>query len=75
MTTPLVPIWQRPASFSRSLPREWQDPEAITGLARKRPSRILRVLKFAAGVFLVLVLFYEINLLFTPEAWTEILGR
>jgi hypothetical protein len=72
---PLVPIWQRPATWNRRLPREWQRPEAITGAARKQPSRILRAFKFAGGILIALVLFYEINLIFTPGAWTALLGR
>lgn len=74
MTAPIVPVWQRPATWSRSLPRDWQRPEVLTGAVRKRPSRIGRFFKFAAGVLLALVFFYEINLIFTPGFWSAVLG-
>ncbi|MDA8178327.1 MAG: hypothetical protein M0T69_02135 [Deltaproteobacteria bacterium] len=75
MTAPrVVPMWQPPPRWNRSLPREWQRPEAITGAACKRPSRIRRALKFTGGVLVAVVLFFAINLILTPQFWA-ILGR
>ena len=75
MTTPIVPIWQRPPAWNRSLPREWQDPEAIIGLARKRPSRIRRILVFVFGVGLVVWIFFLINIMTDPRFWAAIAGE
>lgn len=75
MTAPLVPIWQRPPAWSRTLPREWQRPEAITGAARKRPSRIRRALRFASGVLLAVMFFFLVNLIFTPQFWAVVAGK
>ncbi len=66
---PLVPVWQRPASFSRTLPRDWKRPEAITGAARKRPSRTRRAFGFIFGVALAVWIFFLINFMFTPQFW------
>ncbi len=69
-----VPLWQRPASFPRNLPREWKRPAALTGAALNRPSLVKRAIKFACGVLLILILFFEINLLFTPAVLTAAFG-
>ncbi len=75
MTAPLVPIWQRPPAWSRTLPREWQGHEAITGADRKRPSRIRRTLKFAVGVLIGVAIFFLINFIFTPQFWVVVAGK
>ena len=66
---PIVPIWQRPPAWNRSLPRDWKRPEAITGAARKRPSRIRRAFGFVFGVALAVWIFFLINFLCTPQFW------
>ena len=75
MSMPIIPVRHRPATWNRSLPREWQGHEAITGADRKRPSRIRRTLKFAVGVLIGVAIFFLINFIFTPQFWAAVAGK